>query len=371
MQIVDQRSRLEQLLSRPAPATAPRWPARLAGRLADELAAARAARRQPPPSGVLVLSIGNLRVGGTGKTPLVQSLALDLQARGVADGAILLRGHGSAASGPLAVDPDDPAAADEARLLAAAVRAGGWTVVQARRRSAGVAWLRRERPRLRLLVLEDGFQTAGVGRHLDALILDTWTEDGGFITARTGAVLPFGPYRETARGAARAHVWLLETAAPPPHPAAGLGGGEAPRTILCFQRRHALHVPPDRPEGLIALAHDPEVAWGLVAGLARPEPFEAAARELLRREPVLAVRCCDHCAYDRGQVAAILAEGRQAGVAAWLTTAKDWVKLQALWPAGAPVLLVRQKVTWTGNKTLPALVEERLQRMSAPGGLPD
>jgi tetraacyldisaccharide 4'-kinase len=64
------------------------------------VAARRAARRPSPPEAPLIVSIGNLRVGGTGKTPVVLALAQGLQALGVNAGAILLRGAGSRLAAP-------------------------------------------------------------------------------------------------------------------------------------------------------------------------------------------------------------------------------------------------------------------------------
>jgi tetraacyldisaccharide 4'-kinase len=333
------------------------WPARLAGRVADTLAARRVARRSAPPARTLAVAVGNLRIGGTGKSPVVLALARDLAAAGVSEGAILLRGHGSPVKGPLAVRPDDESAADEARLLAAGLVGHRWQVVQARRRSAGLNRLLLGRPRPQVVLLEDGYQTAGIGRHLDVLILDRWRLQDGRLAAQTGAVLPCGPYRETHRGAARAQVWLLET--DDPATLAATPGWPGGPEILGFGRRHALQI----PAGVTA-AVTTDAQWALLAGLARPERFEAAAGGLLSAPPILAVRCGDHCAYEPPLVARIVDAGRQAGVTAWVTTSKDWIKLASRWPQELPVMVVAQEVAWRGGRTLPQLVLERLAALT-------
>lgn len=320
--------------------------ARLGARLTDRLVAARVSRRADPPAGVLVVSVGNLRIGGTGKTPVVARLACDLAAAGLR-GCVLTRGYGGAAPGPFVVttgDDSDAAAGDEARLLAAALAPVGWSVIQARRRAAGLDLALAQAPRPAVVLLEDGHQTASVGRHCDVLILDRWTTpargDGrpAGIRARTGAVLPWGPYRESARGAARADVWLVE-APDPPAP-----GPEGP-PVCGFTRDVA-----------IPLADVPAGAVGLVSGLARPAGFEAMCTRVLGRPPHLSVRCADHCRYDAGLLERVLAAGRSEGVAGWITTEKDWVKLRRRWPASLPLAVARLTVAWTGTPTLPEVI---------------
>jgi tetraacyldisaccharide 4'-kinase len=314
----------------------------LAGGAADRVAARRARGRGPLPAEVFVISVGNLRVGGTGKTPVTARLAADLAATGLR-GAVLTRGYKSASARPRPVAPDDPLAGDEARLLAAKLHACGWSVVQARRRAAGFALLLAGDPRPEVVIVEDGHQTASLARHLDVLILDRWDTTTAGVVARTGLALPWGPYRESARGAERAGVWLLETTVPP-------AAAARPGVVVCgFAREVTL-------AGLAEGAG--EVA--LVSGLARPEGFEDACGRALGRPPRLSVRCVDHCRYDRGLLDRVLATGRARGVTAWITTEKDWVKLQPLWPAALPLTVAGLEVRWTGEPALPeAILAER------------
>jgi tetraacyldisaccharide 4'-kinase len=352
VEIVDLRPvgerRARELWARP-PSPPRRALAALAGRVADGLAARRAGGRGPLPAHTFVVSVGNLRVGGTGKTPVTARLATDLAAAGLR-GAVLVRGYGSAAAGPLLVEADDAAAGDEARLLAGRIGSCGWDVIQARRRAAGLAHAMARTPRPEVVIVEDGHQTAAVPRHLDVLILDRWETTTAGVVARAGLTLPWGPYRESARGAERAGVWLLETACPP---AAAVGA----RPIVCgFAREVALDA---RDEG--------DDAVGLVSGLALPEGFEAACARALGRAPRLSVRCADHCQYDDGLLDRVLAAGRGRGVARWITTEKDWVKLQLRWPVMEPLTVARLEVSWTSAPALSEVVLEERRRWRAEG----
>ncbi len=94
----------------------------------------------------------------------------------------------------------------------------------------------------------------------------------------------------------------------------------------------------------------------LVSGLARPEGFEAACASALGRAPRLSVRCADHCRYEPGLLDRVLAAGRARGIAAWVTTEKDWVKLQPRWPAALPLSVARLEVRWTSAPALPEVV---------------
>jgi len=322
--------------------------------------ARRVRRRPPPPLRPYLISVGNLRVGGTGKTPVVLALAQTLAQRGYT-GAVLTRGYGSRLAGPLVVRPENPSAADEARLLAGCIP--DWTVVQARRRYLGLQHVLDRHPPPEVLIVEDGYQTAGVPRHLDLLILDCWRREGVWVYPTTGRVLPWGPYREAANGAERADIWLLESAlegegSEPPllqEPPAfsewrGIVG-ERQVPVVVFKRRMRWS-PTARLQD--------RSPYGVLAGVARPEAFERGCARLIGCEPRLVARYDDHQAYSRPEVDRLLRAGRQAGVVTWLTTAKDGIKLARIWPAEPPLQVVELTIEWGGNKSLPDLIEERL-----------
>jgi tetraacyldisaccharide 4'-kinase len=327
-------------------AASPRGPALVATRLADAWLARQAARRPLPPEAPLVVSIGNLALGGTGKTPVTAQLALDLAAGGVR-GAILTRGFGSRLAGPLLVHAGTRGAGDEARLLAGTLEPLGWVVMQSRRRAAGLEWLRRARGALEVILLEDGHQTAGVGRHTDIVILDAWERSpgpgGDSLTPRTGPTAPFGPWRESARGAARAGIWLVE--ADP----TGLGAPNGTQ-VAGFSRTFRLAGGAPPPRGPVVL----------LSGIARPQVFEAEVARHLGESAVATVRCADHEPYGARMLARLDRILGDTGARAVVTTAKDAVKLAPVWGSRPPLVVLELRVCWEGTPTLPDLVRERL-----------
>jgi tetraacyldisaccharide 4'-kinase len=342
---------LWQRLDGAAPAPV-RWLAGAAARIGSQLLDRRVSGREPARAGPVVVSIGNLALGGTGKTPVTLSLAEELGRRGI-DGAVLTRGYRARRRGTFRVRAEDPEAGDEARLLAA--RLPAWTVLQAVDRSDGLAQLIGREPAPEVVVLEDGYQTARVGRHLDVLILDRWRVEGEYLVPVTGLVQPFGPYRESAAGAARASVWLVESDRQWTGPDCGrIAGRLVP--VVPFSRRLVWPEGPD-PDGF--------TAYGVLSGLARPERFEAGCARRCGMLPAVLARFDDHADYRPADLNPVLRAGQEAGVQGWLTTAKDWIKLQTLWPVEVPVAVAELEVVWLAQKTLPDLVEERLRRKLA------
>ena len=136
--------------------------------------------------GIPTVVVGNLAVGGTGKTPLVIWLVQRLQQRGCRPG-IVSRGHGGAQRSAHLVDPADSAAlvGDEAVLLA---RRTGARVAVGRRRLAAAQLLRAAG--CDIIVADDGLQHLAMHRDLDIVVID------GARGLGNGALLPAGPLRE-------------------------------------------------------------------------------------------------------------------------------------------------------------------------------
>jgi len=134
-----------------------------------------------------VVVVGNLTVGGTGKTPFTAWLARQLAARGLRAGVALRGYHGSARSARR-VRPDDAAAAagDEAVLLA---RATGLPVAIAARRADAVRLLE---PECDLVLCDDGLQHYALARDFEIAVVD------GARGLGNGRLLPAGPLREPA-----------------------------------------------------------------------------------------------------------------------------------------------------------------------------
>ena len=139
--------------------------------------------------GAPVISVGNLTLGGTGKTPLVEWLVRWFQARGVGV-AIVSRGYKARSGAPN----------DEASELAG--KLPGTPHVQNPRRVAGARQAIREH-QAELIVLDDAFQHRRIHRDLDIVLLDALEPFG------LDRVFPRGTLREPASGLRRADVVVL------------------------------------------------------------------------------------------------------------------------------------------------------------------
>jgi tetraacyldisaccharide 4'-kinase len=258
---------------------------------------------------VPVISVGNISVGGTGKTPFAHRLAVLLAERGRRP-AIL---HGGYAADEPALhrrwSPDIPVVVERDRVRGAA---------QAIARGADV------------LVLDDGFQHRRLHRDLDIVLVaaERWTD--------RPRLLPRGPWREPPAALARAGLVVVTRKTGSPAAArdvaaaaAGISGG--PVSIVHLRADRWLH-------GGVHAAAPAEPAL-LVTAVAEPRRVAEAARQA---GAVLAAELPfpDHHEYDAGDVARIRAA---AGPAPIVTTEKDWTKLDR-WLDPAGVWLLAQEV---------------------------
>ena len=265
-----------------------------------------AARRVP----ARVVSVGNLTVGGTGKTPAALWLAERLAARGHRVG-IVARGYRKQRAGPVVVGVDGRAlvtpedGGDEAVMLAR--RFAGPVVTGERRHEA--ALLACARFALDTIVLDDGFQHRALARDADLVLV---ADD-----AAAGRCLPAGSLREPPAALRRACAVLVvggATASVPPGMVV-FRGRLAPVAAV-RARDGAFH-----PEPLDALVGQDVVA---VAGIARPEGFvDTLGRLGARVRDVL--RFPDHHAYTAADARRIAAAARAGRL---VTTEKDLAKLE-------------------------------------------
>ncbi len=138
---------------------------------------------------VPVIVVGNIVVGGAGKTPLTLALVETLQRRGWRPG-IISRGYGATARGVREVHVgDDPTqAGDEPVLMAIRSGVSVWTGQD--RGSAGLALLRAH-PEVNVIISDDGLQHLKLARDVEIVVMDGQRLFGN------GALLPAGPLRET------------------------------------------------------------------------------------------------------------------------------------------------------------------------------
>jgi tetraacyldisaccharide 4'-kinase len=272
--------------------------------------ARRIAGARPFDPGVPVICVGNLTMGGSGKTPVVRALARRLGG-GKGEAQILTRGYGGRLRGPLLVAPSLRTTADvgdEALMLTR--DAPVWV---ARNRAAGAAAA--ARGGAKVVVMDDGHQNASVTKTLSLVVVDGETRDGEWPFG-DGAVFPAGPMREPlAAGLARADAVVLLLPADLAAPDPALLALFSPKPVLIA--RLAPAAPP--PAG-------PQLAF---AGIGKPWKMEralkAAGCDLADFAPLP-----DHARYDE-RLLRFLARRAEALGAGLLTSEKDWVKLPAAW----------------------------------------
>jgi tetraacyldisaccharide 4'-kinase len=277
-----------------------------------------------------VVSVGNLRVGGTGKTPTVAHVARILVALGEAP-AILSRGYAraSAPDGVVVVSDgrriraDLDRSGDEPLMLARAVE-GARVLVSPDRYLAGR--LAEVHLGATVHVLDDGFQHLTLARGTDLLIVSAEDLAG----ART---LPAGRLREPLSAASSAHALLVpsdnDEQARTVASSLGVDAGFRLVRHLAEPQRLDLHgagAPVARPTAVLA-----------AAGIARPERFfddlRAAGWDLKGT-----VAFPDHHRFSRSDAAALVEQARSAGARAIVTTEKDLVRLLPFRPLPLPVM---------------------------------
>lgn len=138
---------------------------------------------------VPVVVVGNIFIGGTGKTPLTIWLAGVLRAAGYTPG-VISRGHGRSADAPLEVTPESRAqdAGDEPLLIR---RRSGCPVMVGRDRASAARALLAAHPQVDILISDDGLQHYALARDVEIVLFDGRGAGNGWL-------LPAGPLRERA-----------------------------------------------------------------------------------------------------------------------------------------------------------------------------
>lgn len=266
--------------------------------------ARRIARGQPVDPGVPVICVGNVTMGGAGKTPVVREIARRL------GGHVLTRGYGGREAGPLRVGPHHTAAevGDEPVMLAADL-----PVWVARDRAAGArAAAEAGAP---VIVMDDGHQNPSVKKTLSLVVVDGETRNREWPFG-DGRVFPAGPMREPLKaGLARADAVVVllpaDLDAPDPELLAALAS-----VPVLVARLQAVEPPPAGPQVGFAGVGKP---WKVERAL------QAAGCELKDFWPypdhhAWTASDLDRLAYRAGQF--------DAGL---VTTEKDWARLPAAW----------------------------------------
>jgi tetraacyldisaccharide 4'-kinase len=299
----------------PAWAEAALWPLSLASFGYRAGAALKRRGIKPVRAGAPVISIGNLVVGGAGKTPVALELAEELLRRGKQP-ALLSRGYGRRSRHPVEVAEHTPfaLAGDEPLLLKRRCPRLRVLVGPRRARLASQAVARGAD----VLLLDDGLQHHQLERDLDVVVMDASNPLGN------GRLLPRGPLREpleALRRVRRGLLWLTRCDLP--------RAPELPRLPLAGPVESAF-VP--RNAQLAARS------VFLFAGLAHPASFEALVRNLEAK--VVGTRWFrDHHPYSPADLQKLRREAAIAGADLLVTTEKDLMRLAAADLTGPPPIV--------------------------------
>jgi tetraacyldisaccharide 4'-kinase len=302
----------------------------------------------------LVISVGNLSVGGTGKTPATIFLAKTLRDHGWRV-AIISKGYQRKSSGVVIVSngqrilADAITAGDEPLLMAQACD-GIPVIVDHEKRKAAVAAVEKFAPDI--ILVDDGFQHRQLQRDLDVVMVDARTPLSNFWW------FPAWPMREPASSLRRADFVILNTG----------GRSDWKKIALHCRRYNAEKIFHGTLQGMgwrelveketqkilpLALVKDQPVL--LVSGIAHPERFRELVEKLGARV-VKEMKFGDHYQYQKNDIQAIASTRKACGTRYILTTSKDAGKLAVLGETAAMPLLVLETAFIMDEEFMPAFL---------------
>ena len=341
--------------------------------------------------GCQVISVGNLTVGGTGKTPIVEKLA-----RRLSDGgrrvAILSRGYKSkplpfterlrnrivGLGGGRENATPPRVVADGSRLLLGSELAGDEPYMLAKNLRNVVVLVDRDRVKSGLhairkfgadvLLLDDGFQYLPLKERFDVVLVDRETPYGGAGGSK-GHLLPRGMLREPHRHLKRADLLVITKC-----------DGSDLTALKADLRRHNLHAP------FVECSHAPRYLEdlrtgerhpldllkgqrvGAVSGIARPESFEAGLRHL-GAEICYSRHFADHHRYAGPEILNALARSKGRNARFVVTTEKDAVRFPeiALADFSLPIYFLRVEIEMLhGGEVFDGLIDRLCATTAKP-----
>jgi tetraacyldisaccharide 4'-kinase len=309
-----------------------------------------------------VISVGNLTVGGAGKTPCVAFLARFLRDKGY-EVAILSRGYKRESRGRSEVSngreilcgPNE--SGDEPFLLAKSCP--GARVVVDRDRYAAGKWLE-DRERISVFILDDGYQHLRLARDLNLLLIDASDPPD------QAKVIPFGRLREPMTAMRRADAVIVTRSDQPfdRHSLEIAIGRFARAGTPVFYGRHKMTdlIRLDGA-GAVSPAEFTGKRVAAVSGIARPDRF-AADLEGFGMEIVLRRDFDDHHRYSREELSEIVETAREARVEAIITTEKDAANLPADFarPSPTPFFAARIEFVCENEVALKDLALRAIER---------
>lgn len=274
---------------------------------------------------VPVISVGNLVLGGTGKSPTVRHLARLLLEQGYRP-AIISRGHGGKAKNAVNV------VSDGKKILLSAISAGDepYMLAESLPGVPVLTGIRRIIPcqqaisrfNADVIILDDGFQHLSVVRDIDIVLFD------GTVLAGNSRVFPGGPLREPTASLNRCNAFLLT----------GKNSANKERIKkfsellqLKYPGRPVFHSSLDSyelidPNGKVSEDYFSETFFGF-CGIANPARFEKSlADKEIKICDFLALK--DHISYNQTLVSHLCKKATECGAQKMVTTEKDFVKIR-------------------------------------------
>ena len=300
---------------------------------------------------VPVVSVGNLTVGGSGKTPVVAALARELLGRGHRV-AVLSRGYGRRSRSTFVL------VSDGSRILASAEDSGDEPLELSRgtpglavavgpdRAAVGRELLEKLGPHV--LLLDDGFQHRRLRRDLDLVCFDAREPVASL------RLLPRGRLREPLESLSRAHavVWTRWSEGAPSEELRELVSRASPElAFLRAQNRVAGFARLDGSETVGAESFRDRPV-GVLLAVARPERI----LESIPAKVVFTAARRDHHWWDPAELKALAEEAKRKGAVALLTTGKDAVKMASA-PSPIPLYVIRIETEILDRPSLEALLE--------------
>jgi tetraacyldisaccharide 4'-kinase len=333
------------------------------------------------PLGCLVVVVGNLTVGGTGKTPVVEKFARALRDRG-RKVAILSRGYKSK-SPPFwkkwlnwithAAEPPPRIVSDGARVLLDSEHAGDEPFMLARNLPGVLVLVDKNRVKAGMyaikkfgcdtLVLDDGFQYLPLKGRLNLLLVDKTNPFGN------GFMLPRGILREPVKHLKRAsYVFLTKSNGRRDQDLEDLIQKHNPgvNIIECAHRPQYLGRfggADDSPGAREPLGHLKGRRVAAFSGIAVPESFEKFLKDF-GADIVHTRRFLDHYRFTRADIAAVFAGAAGAGAEFVVTTEKDAVRIDEAWPCPLPLYYLRLEIDILRGA---ADFDEAVERICFPG----
>ena len=274
---------------------------------------------------VPVISIGNLTMGGSGKTPTVIYLARFLQQQGYRP-AVISRGYGGKASAKFNVVSDGKTlflesyeAGDEPRLIAENV--SGVAVITGKKRKDPCTYAVNQLG-CNIIILDDAFQHLAVKRDIDLVLFNSATKNNLL------HVLPAGILREPFSALKRANCFIITGSDDNTIQDNELVSSlrrkwrDKPLFHLFYRPTHCLDINGKKHE----LDSIPSPVF-VFCGIASPHRFMDTLKTLSLKVAD-AVFFADHQHYDEGKINKLSEEAKKRGAKALLTTEKDLIKLK-------------------------------------------